>query len=63
VVREAAGKAAQKRIREQYQWQRIAAEIEKAYFTIMGWPQPEPMPKKLAARAAAASGSAERRAG
>ena len=36
-VREAAGKAAKKRIREEYQWGKIAAGIEKTYFQIMGW--------------------------
>ncbi|MGO9086408.1 MAG: glycosyltransferase family 4 protein [Candidatus Sulfotelmatobacter sp.] len=61
VVREAAGKAAKKRIREQYQWHEIAGEIERAYFEIMGWKQLA-APKKLAARAPGASAS-ERRAG
>jgi len=63
VVREAAGKAAKKRIQEQYQWPRIAGEIEKAYLEMMGWRQLEAPPKKLAARAAGASAAAERRAG
>jgi glycosyltransferase involved in cell wall biosynthesis len=35
-VREAAGKAAKTRIQEQYQWGKIAADIEKAYFEILG---------------------------
>ena len=52
-VREAAGQAAKRRIEQQYQWQKIAADIEKAYFEMMGWkpadvPQrsrvPEPLP-------------------
>jgi len=62
VVREAAGKAAKKRIREQYQWPGIAVEIEKAYFEMMGWKQLEALPKKFAASAAGDS-AAERRAG
>jgi glycosyltransferase involved in cell wall biosynthesis len=35
-VREAAGRAAKQRIRDQYQWSTITTEIEKAYFTVMG---------------------------
>jgi len=35
-VREAAGRIARKRIAEQYQWQKIAEEIEMAYFEILG---------------------------
>jgi len=35
-VREAAGRAAKRRIREQYQWQKIAGDIEEAYFEMMG---------------------------
>jgi len=62
-MREAAGKAAKKRIREQYQWQKIADDIEKAYFDMMGWTPVVALPKKPAARAASASGGAERRAG
>jgi len=34
-VREAAGRAAKRRIREQYQWQKIA-DIEAAYFEMLG---------------------------
>ena len=57
VVREAAGKAARRRIEEQYQWQKIAADIEKAYFEVMGW-EPTPAPaKKPSVKAAAAGGN------
>jgi len=63
VVREAAGNAAKKRIREQYQWQQIGRDIEKAYFEMMGWKEVEAAPKKLAARAAGGSAAGERRAG
>jgi glycosyltransferase involved in cell wall biosynthesis len=36
-VREAAGQAAKRRVREHYQWPQIAAEIERLYFEMMGW--------------------------
>lgn len=64
-VREAAGRAARRRIEEQYQWQKIAADIEKAYFRLMGWEFAPTPAKKPSARAAAAgeAGRAERRAG
>jgi glycosyltransferase involved in cell wall biosynthesis len=63
-VREAAGKAAKNRIREQYQWQKIAFDIEKAYYGMLGR-KVEAVPKKPSTRAAAAGGggSAERHAG
>jgi glycosyltransferase involved in cell wall biosynthesis len=35
-VREAAGRAARKRIVDHYQWQKIAQEIEGSYFEILG---------------------------
>jgi len=64
-VREAAGRAAKRRIREQYQWQKIAAAIEAAYFEMMGGAPVKAAPKKASARAAFVSegGAAERRAG
>jgi glycosyltransferase involved in cell wall biosynthesis len=64
-VREAAGSVAKRRIREKYQWQHIAGDIEKANFEMMGWKPVEALPKKPSARAAAAnqSGTGERRAG
>jgi len=64
-VREAAGKAAKRRIRERYQWQKIATDIEVAYFEMMGWKLAEAAPKKPSVRAAAAleGGGEERRAG
>lgn len=49
-VREAAGKAARQRVEEQYQWTTIAADIENAYFELMGWP-PTPPPIKKPTRA------------
>ncbi|HUD63221.1 MAG TPA: hypothetical protein VMQ17_01520 [Candidatus Sulfotelmatobacter sp.] len=64
-MREAAGRAAKGRIREQYQWQKIAADIEAAYFEIMGGKPVDAAPKKPSARAAAAGegSGVERRAG
>lgn len=35
-LREAAGQTAKRRIREQYQWDQIAADIEMAYFNLLG---------------------------
>jgi glycosyltransferase involved in cell wall biosynthesis len=45
-VREAAGRAARKRIAAQYQWQEIAGNIEKSYFETLGWALPETAVKK-----------------
>jgi glycosyltransferase involved in cell wall biosynthesis len=44
-VREAAGQAAKRHIREHYQWKDIATEIERVYFEMMGW-KPTAMPGK-----------------
>ena len=49
-VREAAGQAAKRRIREHYQWPQIAAEIERVYFEMMGWDLPETRPEGRSAR-------------
>jgi len=38
-VREGAGRAARKRIQDEYRWQAIAENIESAYFEILGKPQ------------------------
>jgi glycosyltransferase involved in cell wall biosynthesis len=64
-AREAAGRTAKKRVKEQYQWQKVAEDIEKAYFKVMGWKPLEARAKKPNARAMGAgeSGGAERRAG
>jgi glycosyltransferase involved in cell wall biosynthesis len=63
-LREAAGRAARRRIEEQYQWRQVAADIEKAYFQVMGWELPPALAKKPSVRAAAASaGGTVRRAG
>lgn len=64
VVREAAGRTAKKRIEEQYQWQKIATDIEKAYFEMMGWnPQPNAVKKLSATALASERAPAQRRAG
>jgi len=45
-VREAAGRAARRRIEEEYQWEKIARDIEGAYFKILGWEKtPRPVNK------------------
>jgi glycosyltransferase involved in cell wall biosynthesis len=41
-VREAAGRTAKARVREHYQWPKIAEEIERAYFQVLGWEQEAP---------------------
>lgn len=38
-VREAAGRAAKARILEHYLWPKIAGDIERAYFQVLGWEQ------------------------
>jgi glycosyltransferase involved in cell wall biosynthesis len=45
-VREAAGEAAKRRIREHYQWMDIAAKTERVYFETMGWEWTETAAKK-----------------
>jgi len=64
-VREAAGRAAKRRIREQYQWQKITRDIEAVYFEMMGWDPANAAAKKPSARAVDASErrGAGRRAG
>jgi glycosyltransferase involved in cell wall biosynthesis len=62
-VREAAGQAAQRRIREHYRWAQIAAEIERVYFEIMGWDLTETLVRKPMVRVAAAAAAGQRKAG
>ena len=50
--REAAGRIARERIRDQYQWAKITADIEKAYYAVMGNTFPEAAAKKPSASAA-----------
>jgi len=44
-VRASVGRAAKRRVIDQYQWQTIATDIEKAYFELLGQ-NPLPVPKK-----------------
>lgn len=50
-VREAAGRTARRRIEQEYQWSKIARDIERAYFELVGWKMGEETPKKPACRA------------
>ena len=62
-VREAAGQAAKRRIREHYQWPQIAVEIERLYFEMMGWPLAEAPARKPIGRVSDPVPVAQRRAG
>jgi D-inositol-3-phosphate glycosyltransferase len=63
-VREAAGQAARRRIQERYQWDKIAVDIETAYFKIMGEAQVKAARKPMArATVTDASKTPQRRAG
>jgi glycosyltransferase involved in cell wall biosynthesis len=63
-VREAAGRTAKKRIENQYQWQKVAEDIEKAYFKVMGREVEERKKKPTASIVAVGeSNGSERRAG
>src|SRR5262249_3331826 len=54
-TREAAGHMAKIKICQQYQWSQIAADIEKAYFKVLGSDLPATSAKKPSASVAAAS--------
>jgi len=63
-VREAAGHTAKRRIEDHYQWQKIAFDIEKAYFDLMGWaPVPVGAKKPSVPERESQNVSVERRAG
>jgi glycosyltransferase involved in cell wall biosynthesis len=64
-VREAAGRTAKKRIKQHYQWQKIAGDIEKIYFKLIGSELPHAATKKNAARVvdAVENANLERKAG
>lgn len=64
-VREAAGKAAKKRIREQYLWENIVADIERIYFDVLGWKRPQVASRKASGREVAPAEiiTAQRQAG
>jgi glycosyltransferase involved in cell wall biosynthesis len=61
-VREAAGQAAKRRVREHYQWPAIAAEIERVYFEMMGWERVAAPHRKSSGQVLAPPG-AQRRVG
>jgi len=61
-VREAAGEAAKRRIQEQYQWNHVAAEIERGYFKMLGWNLTE-TPAKKPSVGVGSDEAARRRAG
>ncbi len=62
-VREAAGNAAQMRIREHYQWSTIATQIEQKYFEVMGSTFPIAGTKKPSGRVVASVEAARRKVG
>jgi glycosyltransferase involved in cell wall biosynthesis len=62
-VREAAGQAAKRRIREHYQWSQIANEIERVYFEMMGWKLTAASARKPVERVAPDRPAAQRKAG
>jgi len=62
-VREAAGLAAKRRVREQYQWPRIAAKIEQVYLQTMGTQVNEASAKKPSGRVPGQALPGQRKAG
>jgi glycosyltransferase involved in cell wall biosynthesis len=62
-VREAAGRAAKRRIREYYRWPQIAGEIERAYFDMMGWDLPRTTARKPVVGGSKRGAAAQRKAG
>jgi glycosyltransferase involved in cell wall biosynthesis len=62
-VREAAGQAARRRVREHYQWPQIAAEIEREYFEMMGWDLAAAPRRKPSGSVLEATPRVQRRAG
>jgi glycosyltransferase involved in cell wall biosynthesis len=63
VVRQAAGRAARRRVREQYQWSRIASDVELEYFKLLGWDVAEAGRKKPNTRATESAEAARRKVG
>jgi glycosyltransferase involved in cell wall biosynthesis len=61
-VREAAGQAAKRRMREHYQWPQIAKEIERVYFEMMGWELAETGARRPVGRVAAVARTGQRQA-
>jgi glycosyltransferase involved in cell wall biosynthesis len=63
VLRETAGRAAKKRIREQYLWPKVATDIEKVYFDLMGWEAVAESKKKPSGRVLNVADGSRRRTG
>jgi len=59
-VREAAGEAARRRVQEEYQWNKIATQIEAAYFELTGR---KPAAKKPSRSVQSAERTAQKKAG
>jgi glycosyltransferase involved in cell wall biosynthesis len=62
-VREGAGQAAKRRVREHYQWAQIAEQIERVYLEVMGGEPAGSVARKPIGRAAAAVPPAQRKVG
>jgi glycosyltransferase involved in cell wall biosynthesis len=62
-VREAAGEAAKRRVRQHYQWAGIAREIERVYFEMMGLELNAKLARKPSGRVARAEEVSQRRVG
>jgi glycosyltransferase involved in cell wall biosynthesis len=62
-VREAAGQAAKRRIREHYQWPQIASEIERVYFEMMNWELAGAPARRPIGRAPVTASATQRKAG
>lgn len=62
-VREAAGEAAKRQVRQHYQWSGIAREIERVYFETMGWESNAIPARKPSGRVASAEQVSQRRVG
>jgi glycosyltransferase involved in cell wall biosynthesis len=62
-VREAAGQAARRRVREQYQWGEVASQVEGVYLTMMGRKSTDIVPRKPNERIIAPAPPPQRKAG
>jgi len=62
-VREAAGQAARRRVREQYQWDEVASQVEGVYLTMMGRKSTDIVPRKPNERIIVPAPPPQRKAG
>jgi glycosyltransferase involved in cell wall biosynthesis len=62
-VREAAGQAARRRVREQYQWGEVASQVEGVYLAMMGRKSTDIVPRKPNERIIAPAPLPQRKAG